>query len=163
VSIDGYVWDVPDSAANAAEFGYGAGARQAAYPKVRVVTLTESGSRAPIGAALGPSTGKGTGEQSLAAGLFTRLQRLIHSRHSAIAALICRRICREGRRWRRAGCRSRTTLVVMGVGRCLAARVSVLDAWSMLIRAGWLPQDGLFGGGGCAGLEIERGGVCRCS
>lgn len=74
VSIGGYVWDVPDSAANTADFGYGAGAKQAAYPKVRVVTLTESGSRAPIGAALGPSTGKGTGEQSLAAGLFTRLQ-----------------------------------------------------------------------------------------
>lgn len=74
VSIGGYVWDVPDSAANTADFGYGAGAKQAACPKVRVVTLTESGSRAPIGAALGPSTGKGTGEQSLAAGLFTRLQ-----------------------------------------------------------------------------------------
>jgi hypothetical protein len=74
VSIDGYVWDVPDSAANAAEFGYGAGAKQAAFPKVRVVTLTESGSRAPIGAAMGPSVGKGTGEQGLAAALFTRLQ-----------------------------------------------------------------------------------------
>jgi len=40
----------------------------------------------------------------------------------------------------------------MGVGRCLVARVSLFDAWSMLICAGWLPQDGLFGGSGCAGL-----------
>lgn len=73
VSIDGCVWDVPDSAANAAEFGYGAGAKRAAFPKVRLVTLTESGSRAPIGAAMGPVVGKGSGEQALAAGLFARL------------------------------------------------------------------------------------------
>ena len=75
VSIDGYVWDVPDSTANEAAFGYGAGAKQAAFPKVRVVTLTESGSRAPIGAEMGPSIGKGSGEQSLAVRLLTRLER----------------------------------------------------------------------------------------
>ena len=38
------------------------------------------------------------------------------------------------------------------------ARVG-LDAWSMLIYAGWLPQDGLFGGSVSAGLEVERGGL----
>ena len=52
---------------------------------------------------------------------------------------------------------------VLGAGRCLVACVSLCDAWSMLICAGWLPQDGLFGGSGCAGLEIERGGLRRCS
>ena len=40
--------------------------------------------------------------------------------------------------------------VIMGAGRRLG-------------RAGRLPQDGLFGGSGCAGLEIERGGFRRCS
>lgn len=58
---------------------------------------------------------------------------------------------------------SRALLVGMRAGRCLVACVSLFDAWSMLICAGWLPQDGLFGGSGCAGLEIERGGPCRCS
>lgn len=56
---------------------------------------------------------------------------------------------RNGRRPRG---RFRALAVGMGVGRCLVACVSVFDAWSMLISAGWLPQDGLFGGSGCAGL-----------
>ena len=47
-------------------------------------------------------------------------------------------------------CGSRALVVGVGVGRCLVACVSVFDAWSMLICAGWLPQDGLFGGSCCA-------------
>ena len=33
----------------------------------------------------------------------------------------------------------------------------VVDAWSRLICAGWLPQDRVFGGNGTARLVIERG------
>jgi hypothetical protein len=33
----------------------------------------------------------------------------------------------------------------------------VVDAWSRLICAGWVPQDRVFGGNGTAGLVIERG------
>lgn len=71
VSIDGFEWDVPDSTANAEFFGYaGSGANRSAFPKMRVVTLVESGSRAPIGAHAGPCGGKGSGEQSAARRLY---------------------------------------------------------------------------------------------
>jgi hypothetical protein len=75
MSIDGLEWDVPDTAANAAEFGYpgtGDGGR-AAFPKVRVVTIGECGSHAPVLAAIGPCVSKGSGEQSLARELYPRL------------------------------------------------------------------------------------------
>jgi hypothetical protein len=75
VSIDGLEWDAPDSEANAAYFGYAGGAANpSAFPKVRVLTLVESGSHAPIGAAIGPTGGKGSGEQSLARGLYPLLE-----------------------------------------------------------------------------------------
>ncbi|WP_034261336.1 IS4 family transposase [Actinospica robiniae] len=71
VSIDGFEWDVPDSAANAGYFGYaGSGGNRSAFPKMRVVTLVECGSRAPIGADAGPCGGKGSGEQSAARRLY---------------------------------------------------------------------------------------------
>jgi Insertion element 4 transposase N-terminal/Transposase DDE domain len=73
VSLDGFEWDAPDSKANVEYFGY-AGAAWAAFPKVRVVTLVESGSHAPIGAQIGPTGGKGSGEQSLARGLYSLLE-----------------------------------------------------------------------------------------
>jgi hypothetical protein len=75
VSIDGLEWDAPDSQANVAAFGYAGGAAQpSAFAKVRVLTLVESGSHAPIGAALGPTGGKGSGEQSLARTLYPLLE-----------------------------------------------------------------------------------------
>lgn len=76
VSIDGMVFDVPDSPANAAAFGYGGGsATPSAFPQVRLVTVNECGSHAPLAAALGPGGGgKGTGEQSLARTLYDRLE-----------------------------------------------------------------------------------------
>lgn len=76
VSIDGMILEVPDSAANATEFGYGGGAASpSAFPQVRVVTLNECGSHAPLAAALGRGGGgKGTGEQSLARTLYPRLE-----------------------------------------------------------------------------------------
>ena len=71
VSIDGFEWDVPDSEANAAHFGYaGSGENRSAFPKMRVVTLVESGSRAVVGAQAGPCGGKGSGEQSAARRLY---------------------------------------------------------------------------------------------
>lgn len=63
VSMDGMVFDAPDTEANLAAFGKPSGG---AFPQVRVVTLTESASHIGIGAELGPVVGKGTGERSAA-------------------------------------------------------------------------------------------------
>jgi hypothetical protein len=74
MAIDGFDWDAPDTAANAAEFGYaGSGADRSAFPKVRVVTLSECASHAMVDAEIGPLTGKGSGEQALARRLYARL------------------------------------------------------------------------------------------
>jgi hypothetical protein len=76
MSIDGLEWDVPDTEANAAGFGYpgtGDGGR-AAFPKARAVTIGECASHAPVLAAIGPCTSKGSGEQSLARELYPRLE-----------------------------------------------------------------------------------------
>jgi hypothetical protein len=55
VAIDGFDVDVPDTAANAAEFGYaGNDQTRSAFPKVRVVAVAECGSRAFIDAEVGP-------------------------------------------------------------------------------------------------------------
>jgi hypothetical protein len=76
MSVDGMEWDVPDSAANRAAFGSRAGpGGPAAFPKVRVVTVSECGSHAAVAAAMGPAAGgKGSGEQSLARRLLPRLE-----------------------------------------------------------------------------------------
>jgi hypothetical protein len=73
MSIDGMEWDVPDTAANAAAFGY-AGGTGSGFPKVRVVTLVESGSQAPVGAQIGAAAGKGSGEQTMARRLYPLLE-----------------------------------------------------------------------------------------
>jgi hypothetical protein len=76
MSLDGMEWDVPDSAANRAAFGSRAGSEgQAAFPKIRVVTVSECGSHAPVLAVTGPAAGgKGSGEQTLARDLYPRLE-----------------------------------------------------------------------------------------
>lgn len=77
MSIDGLEWDVPDTKANAAEFGYPGSAKDgspAAFPKARAVTISECASHAPVLAAIGPCTSKGSGEQSLARELYPRLE-----------------------------------------------------------------------------------------
>ena len=76
MSIDGMEWDVPDTPANAAAFGSPgpAGTAQAAFPKVRVVTVSECASHAPVLAAIGPCAAKGSGEQSLARRLTRQLE-----------------------------------------------------------------------------------------
>ena len=74
MSVDGMEWDVPDTDPNRAFFGV-RGDDQAAFPKVRVVTVSECGSHAPVLAVLGPAAGgKGSGEQSLARKLYPRLE-----------------------------------------------------------------------------------------
>jgi hypothetical protein len=75
MSLDGMEWDVPDSPANRAAFGSRAGsAGPAAFPKIRVMTVSECASHAPVLAALaGSAAGKGSGEQSLARTLYPQL------------------------------------------------------------------------------------------
>jgi hypothetical protein len=55
VAIDGVVLDGPDTAENAAEFGYSGkeDVNRSAFPQVRMATLSEVGTHATIGAALG--------------------------------------------------------------------------------------------------------------
>jgi len=76
MSVDGLEWDVPDTAANAAFFGYpGTGEGETgAFPKARMVTVNECASHAAVLAAIGPCAAKGSGEQSLARELYPRLE-----------------------------------------------------------------------------------------
>jgi Insertion element 4 transposase N-terminal len=76
MSVDGMEWDVPDTQANREAFGSRGGSEgPGAYPKVRVVTVSECASHAAVLAAMGPAGGgKGGGEQSLARPLLRRLQ-----------------------------------------------------------------------------------------
>src|SRR6266702_8519333 len=72
--VDGMGWDVPGTDRNRAVFGV-RGDDQAAFPKIRVVTVSECGSHAAVLAVLGPAAGgKGSGEQSLARKLYPRLE-----------------------------------------------------------------------------------------
>jgi hypothetical protein len=77
MSIDGFEWDAPDTRENAAEFGYAGkdpgDVDRPAFPKVRVVTISECGSHAAMDAEIGGVAGKGAGEQSLARRLYGRL------------------------------------------------------------------------------------------
>jgi hypothetical protein len=75
MAVDGFELDVPDTAANAAAFGYPAGGRERpAFPKVRVVTIGECGSHAKVAAQMGPVGGKGASEQALARRMFGQLE-----------------------------------------------------------------------------------------
>ena len=75
LAIDGFELDVPDTAANAAEFGYaGSGDNRSAFCKARVVALAECGTHAFLAAEIGPIGGKGAGEKSLAQRLYPRLR-----------------------------------------------------------------------------------------
>ncbi len=74
VSVDGMEWDVPATAANGAAFGFHGAGGASPFPKARVVTLSECGSHAVIGAAIGAAAGKGSGEQALARQLHPLLE-----------------------------------------------------------------------------------------
>jgi Insertion element 4 transposase N-terminal len=79
MAMDGFEWDAPDTPGNAAAFGYAGKdpgeADRPAFPKVRVVTVSECGSHAVVDAEIGGVAGKGAGEQSLGRRLCQRLER----------------------------------------------------------------------------------------
>ncbi len=62
MSIDGMAWDVPDTPANAAAFGYpraGKDGSPGAFPRAQVVTVSECASHAAVLAAIGPVRAQG--------------------------------------------------------------------------------------------------------
>lgn len=72
VAIDGFDLDVFDSKDNAAEFGYtGSGPNRSAFPKARVVTITECGTHALLQAEVGPYS---VGEPTMARRLYAHLR-----------------------------------------------------------------------------------------
>jgi Insertion element 4 transposase N-terminal/Transposase DDE domain len=72
LAIDGFDVDVPDTPANAAEFGYaGSGTNRSAFPKARVVAMAECGTHAFVAAEV---DAYGVGEKTLAARLYPRLR-----------------------------------------------------------------------------------------
>ena len=78
MAIDGFEWDAPDTRENAAEFGFSGSVAderdRPAYPKVRVVTVSECASHAVVDAAIGGVAGKGAAEQALARKLYRQLE-----------------------------------------------------------------------------------------
>jgi hypothetical protein len=77
MSIDGMAWDVPDTPANAAGFGYpraGKDGSAGAFPKAQVVTVSECASHAAVLAAIGPYALKAGGERALARRLYPKLE-----------------------------------------------------------------------------------------
>ena len=77
MAIDGVEWDVPATAENIAAFGLHGSHEggQAAFPKARVVAISECGSHAVTAAVIGGTVGKGTGEQPLARKLYPLLEK----------------------------------------------------------------------------------------
>lgn len=72
MAIDGFDWDIPDTEENAAEFGYtGSGVNRSAFPKARVVTISECASHVVVAAEIGPMS---SGEQTLARKLYPDLE-----------------------------------------------------------------------------------------
>jgi hypothetical protein len=72
LAIDGFEIDLPDSAENAAEFGYaGSGDNRSAFPKARVVALAECGTHAFVAAEVDAYR---VGEKTLAQRLYPRLR-----------------------------------------------------------------------------------------
>ena len=72
LAIDGFEVDLPDTPANAAEFGYaGSGANRSAFCKARVVALAECGTHAFVAAEVAAYS---VGEKTLAQRLYPRLR-----------------------------------------------------------------------------------------
>jgi len=72
LAIDGFELDLPDTPANAAEFGYaGSGENRSAFCKARVVALAECGTHAFLAAEVDAHA---VGEKTLAQRLYPRLQ-----------------------------------------------------------------------------------------
>jgi hypothetical protein len=74
VAMDGSVYNVPDSEANAAAFGYPKGGRGAgAFPQVRKLSLVEVGTHAELAFAVKGLKEKDSAEKAMAPGLFRHL------------------------------------------------------------------------------------------
>jgi hypothetical protein len=72
LAIDGFEVDLPDSKENSAEFGYaGSGENRSAFPKARVVALSECGTHAFLAAEIDAYS---VGEKTLAQRLYPRLR-----------------------------------------------------------------------------------------
>jgi Insertion element 4 transposase N-terminal len=72
LAIDGFEVDLPDTPANAGEFGYaGSGDSRSAFPKARVVALAECGTHAFLAAEAGAWS---AGEKTVASRLYPRLR-----------------------------------------------------------------------------------------
>jgi hypothetical protein len=72
LAVDGFDVDVPDTPANAAEFGYaGSGENRSAFAKARVVALAECGTHAFVAAEVEPYK---VGEKTMAQRLYPRLR-----------------------------------------------------------------------------------------
>jgi hypothetical protein len=75
VAIDGVVYNVPDSEANAKAFGYPQGGRGAgAFPQVRKLSLVETGTHAELALVVKGLKDKDSSEQAMTPGLFRHLQ-----------------------------------------------------------------------------------------
>jgi hypothetical protein len=75
MALDGSVFDVPDSEANAAAFGRPSGGRGAgARPQIRKLSLVEVGTHVEVGLVLKGVRGKGSGEKSMVPGLLRHLR-----------------------------------------------------------------------------------------
>jgi hypothetical protein len=78
MAVDGLEWDAPATEPNIAAFGF-AGAsgddrEKAAFPKVRVVAISECASHAMVDARIGGVAGPGAGEHALAGPMLRRLE-----------------------------------------------------------------------------------------
>lgn len=75
VALDGSMYNVPDSDANAAAFGYPQGGRGAgAFPQIRKLSLIEVGTHAELALVVKGLKEKESGETSMAPGLFRHLK-----------------------------------------------------------------------------------------
>jgi hypothetical protein len=75
MALDGTVYNVPDTAANAKAFGYPKGGRgNGAFPQVRKLSLVETGTHAEVAFVVKGLKEKESGEISMAPGLFRHLR-----------------------------------------------------------------------------------------
>jgi hypothetical protein len=75
VCLDGAVYNVPDSCANATAFGYPKGGRgNGAFPQLRKLSLVEAGTHAELAFAVKGLKEKDSAETAMAPGLFRHLQ-----------------------------------------------------------------------------------------
>jgi hypothetical protein len=75
VALDGSVYNVPDSDANATAFGYPQGGRGVgAFPQIRKLSLVEVGTHAELALVVKGLKEKDSGEKSMAPGLFRHLK-----------------------------------------------------------------------------------------